>query len=114
MTSRMEEKSSKIVDAYLSFSVEESLMTERQKRELNPLIIRIHSAKCLPTTPVSIEVLEVIQSLGHIHIIAGYFCGKIEQKVLKSTFTFCISNLFFSDSYNCCEIQISTKEPMAT
>ncbi|XP_053150347.1 uncharacterized protein CFAP92 isoform X2 [Hemicordylus capensis] len=58
LASQLAEKSPKLLDAYLGFSVESPLMTEKQKRELNPLIIRIHSARCLPTTPVPIKVLQ--------------------------------------------------------
>uniref|UniRef100_A0A674J6A9 Cilia and flagella associated protein 92 (putative) n=1 Tax=Terrapene triunguis TaxID=2587831 RepID=A0A674J6A9_9SAUR len=56
--SRLQEKSPKILDAYVTFTTEEPLMSERQIRELNPLIIKIHSATCLPMTPVPIEVLQ--------------------------------------------------------
>ncbi|CAM4586061.1 unnamed protein product [Lepidochelys olivacea] len=56
--SRLQEKSPKILDAYVTFTTEEPLMSERQISELNPLIIRIHSATCLPMTPVPIEVLQ--------------------------------------------------------
>ncbi|XP_067400507.1 uncharacterized protein CFAP92 [Emydura macquarii macquarii] len=56
--SRLQEKSPKILDAYMTFTTEAPLMSERQRRELNPLIISIHSATCLPTTPVPIEVLQ--------------------------------------------------------
>ncbi|XP_062977674.1 uncharacterized protein CFAP92 [Elgaria multicarinata webbii] len=58
VVSRLGEKSLKLYDAYLSFSVDEPLMSEKQKRELNPLIIRIKSARSLPATPVPIEVLQ--------------------------------------------------------
>ncbi|XP_044307447.1 uncharacterized protein KIAA1257 homolog [Varanus komodoensis] len=58
VVSQLGEKSPKLCDAYLSFSVDEPLMSEKQKRELNPLIIRIKSARCLPTTPVPIEELQ--------------------------------------------------------
>lgn len=66
MTSQLEEQSSKLSNIYLSFSFEGPLMTQKQKQDLNPLIIKILSAKCLPDTPVSIEDLQVIQcfSLG--------------------------------------------------
>nr|XP_042713360.1 uncharacterized protein KIAA1257 homolog isoform X2 [Chrysemys picta bellii] len=56
--SRLQRKSPKILDAYVTFTTEEPLMSERQIRELNPLIIKIHSATCLPMTPVPIEVLQ--------------------------------------------------------
>ncbi|XP_015262916.1 PREDICTED: uncharacterized protein KIAA1257 homolog [Gekko japonicus] len=58
VTSQLEEPSPRISNAYLSFSFEGSLMTQKQKQDLNPLIIKILSAKCLPDTPVSIEELQ--------------------------------------------------------
>ncbi|XP_034962164.2 uncharacterized protein CFAP92 isoform X3 [Zootoca vivipara] len=58
MVSQLGEKCPKLCDAYLSFSVEGTLMSEKQKHELNPLIIKINSARCLPDTPVPIKVLQ--------------------------------------------------------
>ncbi|XP_032996722.1 uncharacterized protein KIAA1257 homolog isoform X2 [Lacerta agilis] len=58
VVSQLGEKSPKLWDAYLSFSVEGTLMSEKQKHELNPLIIKINSARCLPDTPVPIKVLQ--------------------------------------------------------
>nr|XP_020654135.1 uncharacterized protein KIAA1257 homolog isoform X3 [Pogona vitticeps]XP_020654136.1 uncharacterized protein KIAA1257 homolog isoform X3 [Pogona vitticeps] len=66
VVSQMGERSPKICEAYLSFSVGKPLMTEKQKHELNPLIIRIKSARSLPTTPVPIEELQ--------HICAPVYC----------------------------------------
>lgn len=63
MTSHLKEKSAKVLDAYLTFTVETPLMSERQRCELNPLIIRILSATYLPTTPVPIEQLQVIHTI---------------------------------------------------
>lgn len=59
MISRLAENNAKILDAYMTFTVETPLLSEKQRRELNPLIIRINSATCLPNTPVPIEVLQV-------------------------------------------------------
>ncbi|XP_040974549.1 uncharacterized protein KIAA1257 homolog isoform X6 [Aquila chrysaetos chrysaetos] len=56
--SRLAENNAKILDAYMTFTVETPLLSERQRHELNPLIIRINSATCLPNTPVPIEVLQ--------------------------------------------------------
>ncbi|XP_064930950.1 uncharacterized protein CFAP92 isoform X3 [Columba livia] len=56
--SRLAENNPEVLDAYLTFTVETPLLSERQKRELNPLVIRIKSATCLPNTPVPIEVLQ--------------------------------------------------------
>ncbi|XP_040502601.1 uncharacterized protein KIAA1257 homolog isoform X9 [Gallus gallus] len=56
--SRLEENSPILLDAYVSFTVETPLLSERQIRELNPLVIKICSATSLPNTPVPIEVLQ--------------------------------------------------------
>ncbi|XP_049682604.1 uncharacterized protein CFAP92 isoform X9 [Accipiter gentilis] len=56
--SRLAEDNDKILDAYMTFTVETPLLSERQRHELNPLVIRINSATCLPNTPVPIEVLQ--------------------------------------------------------
>nr|XP_056703064.1 uncharacterized protein CFAP92 [Euleptes europaea] len=58
VTNQLEEKSSKLSNVYVGFSFEGPLMTQKQKQDLNPLIIKILSAKCLPDTPVSIEKLQ--------------------------------------------------------
>ncbi|XP_014816863.1 PREDICTED: uncharacterized protein KIAA1257-like [Calidris pugnax] len=54
----LEENNPKVLDAYMTFTVETPLLSERQRRELNPLVIRINSATCLPNTPVPIQVLQ--------------------------------------------------------
>ncbi|XP_063148927.1 uncharacterized protein CFAP92 [Candoia aspera] len=56
--SRWGEKSPKLIEAYLGFAIDKPIMNEKHKHDLNPLIIRIQSAKCLPTTPVPIEELQ--------------------------------------------------------
>ncbi|XP_068275906.1 uncharacterized protein CFAP92 [Nyctibius grandis] len=56
--SRLAETSPNILDVYVTFTVETPLLSERQRHELNPLIIRINSATRLPNTPVPIEVLQ--------------------------------------------------------
>ncbi|XP_010210143.1 PREDICTED: uncharacterized protein FLJ43738-like [Tinamus guttatus] len=56
--SRLEENNPKVLDAYMSFTVATPLLSERQRHELNPLVIKIRSATCLPNTPVPIEVLQ--------------------------------------------------------
>lgn len=62
MISRLEENSPILLDAYVSFTVETPLLSERQIRELNPLVIKICSATSLPNTPVPIEVLQVMHA----------------------------------------------------
>ncbi|OXB71496.1 UNVERIFIED_CONTAM: hypothetical protein H355_004917 [Colinus virginianus] len=56
--SRLEENNPILSDAYVSFTVETPLLSERQRHELNPLIIKICSATSLPNTPVPIEELK--------------------------------------------------------
>uniref|UniRef100_A0A8B9Q7S2 Cilia and flagella associated protein 92 (putative) n=1 Tax=Apteryx owenii TaxID=8824 RepID=A0A8B9Q7S2_APTOW len=56
--SRLEENNPKVLDAYASFTVAIPLLSERQRYELNPLVIKICSATCLPNTPVPIEELQ--------------------------------------------------------
>ncbi|XP_070594653.1 uncharacterized protein CFAP92 isoform X1 [Erythrolamprus reginae] len=56
--SQWEETSPKLNEAYLSFAIDKPIMSEKQKQDLNPLIIKIDSAKCLPNTPVPTEELQ--------------------------------------------------------
>ncbi|KAF1656362.1 hypothetical protein FQA23_0012809, partial [Aptenodytes patagonicus] len=58
VVSRLAANNPKVLDAYVTFTVETPLLSERQRHELNPLIIRINSATCLPNTPVPMEVLQ--------------------------------------------------------
>ncbi|XP_068018790.1 uncharacterized protein CFAP92 [Melanerpes formicivorus] len=58
VVTHLAEGSPEILDAYMTFTVEAPLMSERQRHELNPLVIRIKSATHLPNTPVPIEVLQ--------------------------------------------------------
>lgn len=62
MIGRLAGSNPKVLDAYVTFAVEAPLLSERQRHELNPLIIRITSATCLPNTPVPVEVLQVTQT----------------------------------------------------
>uniref|UniRef100_A0A8C6A6R8 Cilia and flagella associated protein 92 (putative) n=1 Tax=Marmota marmota marmota TaxID=9994 RepID=A0A8C6A6R8_MARMA len=52
------DKSANILDCLLTFKTEVPIMTEEQKLELNPLIIRIDSVSCLPSQPVPIQELQ--------------------------------------------------------
>ncbi|XP_039205375.1 uncharacterized protein KIAA1257 homolog isoform X3 [Crotalus tigris] len=58
IVSRWEENSPKLNEAYLGFAIDKPIMSEKHKHDLNPLIIKIKSAKCLPNTPVPIEELQ--------------------------------------------------------
>ncbi|XP_053514441.1 uncharacterized protein CFAP92 [Artibeus jamaicensis] len=52
------EKSASILDCLLTLKTEVPIMTEEQKQDLNPLIIKIKSASCLPSQPVPFHELE--------------------------------------------------------
>ncbi|XP_017820623.4 uncharacterized protein CFAP92 isoform X1 [Callithrix jacchus] len=56
--SRGSEKSANILDCLLTLKTEVPIMTEEQKQDLNPLIIKIKCASCLPSQPVPIQELE--------------------------------------------------------
>uniref|UniRef100_A0A670YMU4 Cilia and flagella associated protein 92 (putative) n=1 Tax=Pseudonaja textilis TaxID=8673 RepID=A0A670YMU4_PSETE len=56
--SRWEDNSPKLNEAYLGFAIDKPIMSEKHKRDLNPMIIKIKSAKCLPNTPVPVEELQ--------------------------------------------------------
>ncbi|XP_012587577.1 PREDICTED: uncharacterized protein KIAA1257 homolog isoform X1 [Condylura cristata] len=51
-------RSANILDCFLTLKTEVPIMTEEQKQDLNPLIIKIHSVSCLPSQPVPIHELE--------------------------------------------------------
>ncbi|XP_038596750.1 uncharacterized protein KIAA1257 homolog isoform X3 [Tachyglossus aculeatus] len=55
---RLPEKCAKITDCFLSFTTETPLMTEKQKQDLNPLVIEIKSVKCLPLSHVPVTKLQ--------------------------------------------------------
>ncbi|XP_054572876.1 uncharacterized protein CFAP92 isoform X3 [Eptesicus fuscus] len=50
--------SANILDCFLTLKTEVPIMTEEQKQDLNPLIIKIKGISCLPSQPVPIEELE--------------------------------------------------------
>uniref|UniRef100_A0A8D2CUI7 Cilia and flagella associated protein 92 (putative) n=1 Tax=Sciurus vulgaris TaxID=55149 RepID=A0A8D2CUI7_SCIVU len=56
--SRGSEKSANILDCLLTLKTEVPIMTEEQKLELNPLIIKIESVSCLPSQPVPFHELQ--------------------------------------------------------
>ncbi|KAF6094488.1 hypothetical protein HJG60_007225 [Phyllostomus discolor] len=59
ISSHGSEKSASILDCLLTLKTEVPIMTEEQKQDLNPLIIKIKSASCLPSQPVPFHELEV-------------------------------------------------------
>ncbi|XP_036595541.1 uncharacterized protein KIAA1257 homolog [Trichosurus vulpecula] len=58
--SHAKEKNTKILDCYLNLTVDVPLMTEKQKQDLNPLIIKIRSLAHLPRGPVPLNQLQDI------------------------------------------------------
>ncbi|XP_069062733.1 uncharacterized protein CFAP92 isoform X2 [Pleurodeles waltl] len=58
VTSYLKEPFQNILYGYVTMAVDAPLLSSEQKQELNPLVIRINSATCLPNTPVPIEVLK--------------------------------------------------------
>ncbi|XP_053454851.1 uncharacterized protein CFAP92 isoform X2 [Nycticebus coucang] len=58
VVSRGSEKSANILDCLLTLKTDVPIMTEEQRRDLNPLIIRINCASCLPSQPVPIQELQ--------------------------------------------------------
>ncbi|KAG8556830.1 hypothetical protein GDO81_018220 [Engystomops pustulosus] len=58
VTSRLQESSHQILDCYVTMALNSPLLSDQQRRDLNPLVIRILSAKCLPSSPMPISVLQ--------------------------------------------------------
>ncbi|XP_053325533.1 uncharacterized protein CFAP92 [Spea bombifrons] len=58
VTERLRETSHKVLDGYVTLAINPPLLSEEQRMELNPLVIRIISATSLPTTPTAIRVLQ--------------------------------------------------------
>ncbi|XP_042638214.1 uncharacterized protein KIAA1257 homolog [Orycteropus afer afer] len=58
VVTRGNEKAASILDCFLTLQTEVPIMNEEQRRELNPLTIKIKCASCLPSQPVPIHELE--------------------------------------------------------
>ncbi|XP_068940600.1 uncharacterized protein CFAP92 [Petaurus breviceps papuanus] len=58
VVSHAKENNTKVLDCYLNLTVDVPLMTEKQKQDLNPLVIKIKSLACLPTGPVPLAHLQ--------------------------------------------------------
>ncbi|XP_044532188.1 uncharacterized protein KIAA1257 homolog [Gracilinanus agilis] len=56
--SHAKETNSKILDCYLNLTVDVPLMTDEQKQDLNPLIIKIKAVTSLPIGPVSAQEIQ--------------------------------------------------------
>ncbi|XP_040264723.1 uncharacterized protein KIAA1257 homolog [Bufo bufo] len=57
--SRLQECSYHILDCYVTLALNTPLLSDQQRHDLNPMVIRILSATCLPTLPTPISVLQV-------------------------------------------------------
>ncbi|KAM3914824.1 uncharacterized protein CFAP92 [Leptodactylus fuscus] len=58
VTSRLQECSHQILDCYVTLALNIPLLSDQQRHDLNPMVIRILSATCLPTSPTPISVLQ--------------------------------------------------------
>ena len=52
ITNRLESPVPGVEDCFVTIEISDSLMAEEQKRELNPMIFKIYSAKNMPDTPL--------------------------------------------------------------
>lgn len=57
-----------ILDGFCTVSIEQPLISEELKQELNPLVIKIESCTCLPTRPVPIHELKVLFLEKHFKV----------------------------------------------
>ena len=58
MTNRLETPVPGIEDAFVTLQMDEPLLDEKQKQELNPMIIKIHSTTAMPNTPLPFDQLK--------------------------------------------------------
>ncbi|XP_044157495.1 uncharacterized protein KIAA1257 homolog [Bufo gargarizans] len=58
VTSRLQECSYHILDCYVTLALNTPLLSHQQRHDLNPMVIRILSATCLPALPTPISVLQ--------------------------------------------------------
>ncbi|XP_063796660.1 uncharacterized protein CFAP92 isoform X2 [Pseudophryne corroboree] len=58
VTGRLQKCSDKILDGYMTLAIDSPLLSEQQRQDLNPMVIRILSATSLPTAPTPISVLQ--------------------------------------------------------
>ena len=58
MTNRLETPVPGIEDMFVTLNLNKPLLNETQKQELNPMIIKIHSATNMPVSPLSYDQLK--------------------------------------------------------
>ena len=58
VTNRLEKPVPGIEDMFVSVQLSGPLLSEEQKKELNPMIIKIHSVTNMPETPLSHDQLK--------------------------------------------------------
>ncbi|XP_048243138.1 uncharacterized protein LOC124146111 isoform X2 [Haliotis rufescens] len=58
LTGRLQKAVPGIEDVFISVALDSALMTDKQKADLNPMIIKIQSATNLPETPMSYQELQ--------------------------------------------------------
>lgn len=58
ITNRLENPVPGLEDMFVTLNLNKPLLNEKQKAELNPMIIKIHSATNMPDTPMSYDQLK--------------------------------------------------------
>ena len=59
VTERLEKPADTVPDMFVSVSVNKPIMSDEQKKTLNPLVIKVHSATNMPHTPLSYDELRL-------------------------------------------------------
>ena len=57
ITGRLQQPVSGVEDLFITVALDQPLLSEEQKRELNPMIITIKSVTDMPNSPLSFEEL---------------------------------------------------------
>ncbi|XP_032228067.2 uncharacterized protein LOC5503934 [Nematostella vectensis] len=57
MTTRLEKAAGQIQDLYLSVALDKQLLSQSQKQELNPMVIKVCSASSMPNKPLNFKQL---------------------------------------------------------
>lgn len=58
VTNRLENPVPGLEDMFVTLTLNKPLLNDKQKEELNPMIIKIHSATCMPNAPMSYDQLK--------------------------------------------------------
>ena len=58
VTGRLNNTANPLLDALVTVSINEDLLSEEMKQALNPMVIKVHAALNMPNTPVSFVELQ--------------------------------------------------------